>query len=64
MLLFHIFEKPSISNKTPSTSDEKPKASGHLDFDKKNLAFRNKNFEILGFTDIINTYYLHIVILL
>ena len=44
MLLFHIFEKPSISNKTPSTSDEKPKALGHLDFDKKNPDISKQKF--------------------
>ena len=44
MLLCHIFEKTSISNKTPSTSDEKPKASGHLDFDKKKPGISKQKF--------------------
>ena len=70
MLLCHIFEKTSISNKTPSTSDEKPKASGHLDFDKKKPGISKQKFWNIGFyghykylllthcNTVINTYYL------
>ena len=35
MLLSYTFEIPSISNKRPSTSDQKPNALEKLDFDKK-----------------------------
>ena len=34
MLLSHAFEIPSISNKTPSISDQKPNTSENLDFNK------------------------------
>ena len=44
MLFFHIFEIPSISNKTPSTSDEKPNASENLDFDKKKPGISKQKF--------------------
>ena len=70
MLFFHIFEIPSISNKTPSTSDEKPNASENLDFDKKNPGISKQKFWNIRFyghykylllthcNTVVNTYYL------
>ena len=64
MLLSHAFEIPSISNKTPSISDQKPNTSENLDFNKNPGISKEKFWNIRFYGHYKNTYYLHIVILL